>query len=53
MIGAAGLLSVIVGAAIAYISARFPAHIEAMETGAGLLLIGGLALTGCALPAMI
>jgi hypothetical protein len=53
MVGALGLLSVATGAVITYLSARFPAHVEALETGAGVLLIGGLALTGCALPAMI
>jgi hypothetical protein len=53
MIGAAGLLSIATGAVVAYLSARFPAHIEALETCAGVLLIGGLALAGCALPAMI
>jgi len=50
MIAAASLLSVVAGAAIAYAAKRFPAHVEAMETSAGALLIGGFALLGCALP---
>jgi hypothetical protein len=53
MIGAVGLLSVILGGVVAYLSERFPAHVEALETGAGVLLIGGLALTGYALPVML
>jgi hypothetical protein len=53
MTGAVGLFCVIVGAAIAYASERFPAHVEALETGAGFLLISGLALSGCALPSII
>ena len=53
MIGAVGLLSVIVGAVAAYLAERFPAHIEAVETGAGVLLIGGFALTGYALPVIL
>lgn len=44
------LISVVFGAMIAYVADRFPAHTEALETGAGILLIGGLALLGSALP---
>jgi hypothetical protein len=53
MIGAAGLLCVLLGAVIAYFAERFPAHVETLETGAGVLLIGGLALAGSALPIML
>jgi hypothetical protein len=53
MIGVLSLLSVIAGAAVAYYADRFPAHVEALETSAGALLIGGLALLGSALPAII
>jgi hypothetical protein len=53
MVGVVGLFSVVVGGIVAYASARFPAHIETMETGAGFLLISGLALSGYALPAML
>ncbi len=44
------LISVVFGATIAYVADRFPTHNEALETGAGILLIGGLVLLGSALP---
>jgi hypothetical protein len=47
------MFSTAVGAIVAYASQRFPARAEALETGAGFLLIGGFALAGCALPVMI
>jgi putative Mn2+ efflux pump MntP len=47
------LMSMVLGAAIAYLADRFPAHVEALETSAGALLIGGLALLGCALPTIL
>jgi hypothetical protein len=53
MIGAMGLLSVVTGAVIACLAQRFPAHVAALETAAGALLIGGFALMGCALPAAL
>lgn len=53
MVGILGLLSVLTGAAVAYLAKRFPGHIEALETGAGALLIGGLALASCGLPVII
>jgi len=53
MTAVAGLFTVTGGAAVAYLAARFPAYIEAIETAAGVLLLGGFALMGCALPAMI
>ena len=53
MIAAVGLLSFMVGAVVAYAAERFPGHIESLETGAGFLLISGLALSGYALPAML
>jgi ABC-type Fe3+ transport system permease subunit len=52
MAGAVGLLSVVVGAVVAYASERFPTHVESLETGAGFLLLSGLALSGYALPAV-
>jgi hypothetical protein len=52
-----GLLSAIIGSAAAYSAQRFPAyagaHVEALETGAGMLLIGGLALAACGLPVVL
>lgn len=50
MIAATSLVSVVLGAAIAYFADRFPAYTEALETGAGVLLIGGFALLGSGLP---
>lgn len=38
---------------MAYVADRFPAQIQALETGAGFLLIGGFALAGCALPIVL
>jgi hypothetical protein len=53
MIAGISLISVVLGAGAAYYADRFPAHIEAVETGAGVLLIGGLALLGSALPLIL
>ncbi|MGA2892297.1 MAG: hypothetical protein ABSE22_05465 [Xanthobacteraceae bacterium] len=53
MVGAVGLFSVMIGAVVAYASDRFPAHVESLETGAGFLLISGLALSSYALPAIL
>lgn len=50
MLAFASLISVLLGGFLACYSDRFPAHVEALETGAGVLLIGGLALLGSALP---
>ena len=50
MLGAVSLISVVVGAAAAAIAERFPAYVEAIETAAGVLLIGGIALVGASLP---
>jgi hypothetical protein len=53
MVGALSLIGIVAGVAAAYFAERFPAHIEAVETGAGALLIVGLALLGSALPAVL
>lgn len=50
MVGIASLISIALGGAAAYFADRFPKHMEAIETGAGVLLISGLALIGVALP---
>jgi cytochrome c biogenesis protein CcdA len=50
MIAATSLVSVMLGASIAYAAEQFPDHVEALETGAGILLIGGFALVGVLLP---
>jgi hypothetical protein len=53
VIGILGLLGVMAGATVASFARRFPAHIEALETGAGALLLGGLALASCGLPVIL
>jgi hypothetical protein len=53
MVSLVGLLSVTGGGVVAYAAERFPVHVETIETAAGVLLLGGFALIGCALPAMI
>jgi hypothetical protein len=53
VIGILSLLSVMSGTAIAYLAKRFPPHIELLETGAGALLLGGLALASSGLPVIL
>jgi len=53
VVGAVSLLSVILGGALASLAGRFPAHLEILETSAGALLIGGLALLGLSLPTIL
>jgi hypothetical protein len=53
MAGIVGLLSVALGSVLACAARRFPVHVEALEMGAGLLLIGGMALASCALPVLL
>jgi len=53
MIGVAGLFSVVVGAVVVYASDRYPAYIEALETAAGLLVLGGFWVAGYALSTFI
>ena len=53
MIGILSLLSVMSGTTIAYLANRFPAHLELLETGAGALLLGGLALASSSLPVIL
>lgn len=50
MVGAFSLFSVVMGATLAYMAERYPAYVEMLETSAGALLIGGLALLGSTLP---
>jgi hypothetical protein len=53
MIGIAGLCSMMAAGVVAYLSPRFPAQIEALETAVGILVIAGFALVACALPTII
>jgi hypothetical protein len=53
MLAVVSLMSVVLGATIACLADRYPAHVETLETSAGALLIGGFALLGSALPIML
>ena len=53
MLGIVSLINVTFGAMAAYVAERLPARADAIETGAGFLLIGGFMLVGSALPAML
>ncbi len=46
MLGAASLICIALGTAGAIAAQRFPAYTAAIETGAGILFIGGVALAG-------
>jgi hypothetical protein len=53
MLLALGVLSVVAGTVLACVSRRFPSFVWVIEIGAGFLLIGGLALSSCALPIVL
>jgi hypothetical protein len=53
MLGIVSLVSIIFGTAAASLAERCSKHVEAIETGAGVLLLGGFALIGTALPVML
>lgn len=53
MLAIAGLLSAIGGVVAACVARRWPAHAQTIETAAGALLLGGFALVGWAMPAMV
>jgi cytochrome c biogenesis protein CcdA len=53
MVAIVGILGILSGAVLACNSRRFPAHVRAIEIGAGVLLICGLALASCALPMIL
>jgi hypothetical protein len=53
MIGALSMIGAVCGSTAAYFAERFPHNRETIETCAGFLLIGGLALLGGALPAVL
>jgi hypothetical protein len=50
VISAISVLSFVAGAAIAYWADRFPSHVAVLEASGGVLMIGGLALLGAAMP---
>ncbi len=53
MIAAISAISFVLGATVAYVANDFPEYLPAIETGAGILLIGGLALLGYALESVL
>jgi hypothetical protein len=53
MIGIVSFITIVLGGVTASIAERFPARIEALETCAGVLLVGGLALLGSSLPVLL
>jgi hypothetical protein len=53
MLGVVSFISVVMGTAAATVAERFPTYVEAIETGAGVLLIAGFALAGCFLPIVL
>ena len=46
-------ISLALGTAIAYMANGYPKHQAAIETVAGILLLGGLGLMGCALECVL
>jgi hypothetical protein len=52
MLGIAGLVGVVAGGALAYFAERLPAQTELLETVGGVLILGGFALAGYAMPAI-
>jgi hypothetical protein len=48
MITGLSTISLVLGTATAYLASGYPKHRAAMETVAGILLLGGLALIGYA-----
>jgi hypothetical protein len=53
MLGAAGVFGVIAGMGSSFFARWLPAHAEAVQTAAGILLLGGFALVGAAMPVML
>jgi len=53
MLGIAGLLGVVAGGVLAYLAERLPTQTELLETAAGILVLGGFALAGYAMPPLI
>ncbi len=50
MIAAVGLMSLLIGTALACAAERVPARVAILENSGGALLIAGLALIGSGLP---
>ena len=52
MVGAMSVFTVGLGAVLAQLSERLPLRTEVLETIGGILLVGGFAAIGCALPSV-
>jgi hypothetical protein len=53
MLAAAGVLGVMAGMTSAYLARWLPSRGQAIETVAGLMLLGGFALVGSAMPVIL
>jgi hypothetical protein len=53
MLALVSTISVVLGGTTACLAEHFPAYTRALETAAGVLLIGGLALIGSGLPVLV
>jgi hypothetical protein len=53
MLGAAGVFGVMAGMAGSFFASRVPNRAETIQTAAGIVLLGGFALVGWAMPVMM
>lgn len=53
MLGAAGVIGVMAGMAGSFLATWVPARAQAVQTAAGIMLLGGFALIGWAMPVMM
>lgn len=53
MIAIVSLVSLALGGTVAATAERYPGHVKALETVAGVLLVGGLGLIGAGLPILL
>jgi hypothetical protein len=53
MLGAAGVFGVMAGMAGSFFASWLPARAETIQTVAGIILLGGFALVGWAMPVMM
>jgi hypothetical protein len=53
VVSAVVVICIVVGMTLAYCADRFPGHAEILELAGGTLLVGGLAILGAAMPALV
>jgi hypothetical protein len=53
MLGVAGVFGVMAGMAGSFFAGWLPTRAEAIQTAAGIILLGGFALVGWAMPVMM